>query len=58
MKKVWGWRAPEKREKIIMEISERARGHMAEGLTFLKWVLYACVIGVLVGLVAVAFSYD
>ena len=40
-----------------MEISERARGHMAEGLTFLKWVLYACVIGVLVGLVAVAFSY-
>ncbi len=40
-----------------MEVSERVRGHISEGLIFLKWVLYACVIGVLVGLVAVAFHY-
>ena len=40
-----------------MDISERIRGHMGEGLTFLKWVLYSCAMGALVGLVAVAFHY-
>lgn len=38
-------------------MSERVRGHVAEGLTFIKWVLYSCTIGILVGLVAVAFFY-
>ena len=41
----------------VMRLSDRARGHIGEGVSFLKWVLYACVIGVLVGLVAVAFHY-
>lgn len=36
-------------------LSERVRGHAAEGLTFVKWLLYSCFIGVSVGLVAVAF---
>ena len=41
----------------MAEMAGRVRGHVAEGLTFLKWVLYACAIGILVGLVAVAFFY-
>ena len=46
------------REKMDMvEMPERVRGHVAEALTFIKWVLYACAIGILVGLVAVAFFY-
>ncbi len=36
-------------------LSERALGHIWEGLTFLKWTLYSCLIGTIVGLVAVAF---
>ena len=36
-------------------LSERALGHIWEGLTFLKWTLYSCLIGAIVGLVAVAF---
>ena len=35
--------------------SPRIRGHIDEALTFLKWVLYACNIGLIVGAVAVAF---
>ena len=38
-------------------MAERMRRHVAEGLTFIKWVLYSCAIGILVGLVAVAFFY-
>lgn len=41
----------------MAELAKRVRGPVAEGLTFLKWVLYACVMGILVGLVAVAFHY-
>ena len=41
----------------MMESAERIRGHLMEGLTFLKWVLYSCITGLLVGLVAVAFHY-
>lgn len=40
-----------------MRISEQARVHIGEGLTFLKWVLYSCFIGITVGLVAVAFHF-
>ena len=40
-----------------MKTAERVRGHVIEGLIFLKWVVYACFIGWLVGLVAVAFHY-
>ena len=40
-----------------MNLSERSRGHLQEGTSFLKWVLYACNIGILVGAVAVAFHY-
>ncbi len=36
-------------------LSEQARGHVQEGVTFVKWLLYSCLIGVVVGLVAVAF---
>ena len=37
--------------------SDRVRGHIEEGISFLKWLLYACSIGVLVGVVGVAFYY-
>ncbi len=37
--------------------SERIQRHVQEGAAFLKWVLYACGIGLLVGAVAVAFHY-
>ena len=40
-----------------MNLSERSQGHLQEGTSFLKWVLYACNIGILVGAVAVAFHY-
>ena len=40
-----------------MNLSGRSRGHFQEGISFLKWVLYACNIGILVGAVAVAFHY-
>ena len=38
-----------------MQLSPRVKGHIQEAGTFSKWVLYACGIGILVGLVAVAF---
>ena len=38
-----------------MEMSPRLKGHVEEAGIFTKWVLYACGIGILVGLVAVAF---
>ena len=37
------------------QLYERMREHVIEGLTFIKWLLYSCLIGVIVGLVAVAF---
>ena len=37
--------------------TQRWMGHAREGLAFLKWVLYACNIGLLVGAVAIAFHY-
>jgi len=36
-------------------MSERIEKHTREGAAFAKWLLYACLIGVVVGLVAVAF---
>ena len=36
---------------------EQMHTHVQEGLIFLKWVLYACSIGLLVGAVAIAFHY-
>lgn len=39
----------------MLELSPRVKGHIREGIVFTKWVLYACVIGVFVGAVAVAF---
>lgn len=38
-----------------MRLSDRTRGHMDEAAAFMKWLLYSCLIGVVVGLVAVAF---
>ena len=40
-----------------MQMSERVRGHVDEALVFLKWVLFACVVGVVVGGVGVAFHH-
>ncbi len=40
-----------------MEMSPRMKAHIQEGMAFIKWVLYACCIGVLVGLVAAAFHF-
>ena len=40
-----------------MDISPRMKAHIEECVAFMKWVLYACCIGVLVGLVAVAFHF-
>lgn len=39
----------------MKQMSDRTRGHIQEGISFLKWLLYACNIGLLVGLLAVAF---
>ena len=39
----------------MFQISDRIKGHIFEVLAFAKWMLYACAIGILVGLVAVAF---
>ncbi len=39
----------------MSQLSGRVREHLAEGVTFLKWLLYSCLVGVIVGLVAVAF---
>ena len=41
-----------------MRGADRLREHLKEGGVFLKWVLYACVIGVAVGLAAVAFLLE
>ena len=38
-----------------MQLSPRVQGHVKEVLSFLKWVLYAANMGILAGLVAVAF---
>lgn len=38
-----------------MELSPRVRGHIREGTSFAKWVLYAGNMGIIAGLVAVAF---
>ena len=35
-------------EKEVYQPSDRVRGHIEEGISFLKWLLYACSIGVLV----------
>ena len=37
------------------QLSQRLRGPVREGAAFAKWLLYSCLIGVVVGLVAVAF---
>lgn len=39
------------------ELSTRVKEHIQESVTFIKWLLYACNIGLLVGAVAVAFHY-
>ena len=40
-----------------MELTPRGRRHLQETKYFLKWIIYACFIGVVVGTVAVAFHY-
>lgn len=40
-----------------MTVSPRVKDGIQECIFFCKWVLYACVIGVIVGLVAVAFHH-
>ncbi len=37
------------------QLSQRLRGPVREGAAFAQWLLYSCLIGVVVGLVAVAF---
>lgn len=37
------------------QLSEQLRGPAREGAAFAKWLLYSCLIGIIVGLVAVAF---
>ena len=37
------------------QLSERLRKPVEEGAVFVKWLLYSCLIGLIVGLVAVAF---
>lgn len=41
----------------MRQLSERSKVHIQEGISFVKWVLYACAIGLVVGAVAVAFHY-
>lgn len=41
----------------MSELSPRVREHIQESVIFAKWLLYACNIGLLVGVVAVAFHY-
>lgn len=41
----------------VIQLSERGLRHIREGASFVKWVLYASAIGLLVGAVAVAFHY-
>ena len=41
-----------------MKGTDRLREHLKEGGVFLRWVLYACVIGAAVGLAAVAFLLE
>lgn len=38
-----------------MNLSPRIKGHIQEAAVFTKWTVYACCIGVVVGMVAVAF---
>ncbi len=39
----------------MFPLSDRARASLSAGLAFVKWLLYSCLVGVIVGLVAVAF---
>lgn len=39
----------------MFPLSDRAKATLNTGLTFAKWLLYSCLTGVIVGLVAVAF---
>jgi len=39
----------------VFPLSDRARASLSAGPAFVKWLLYSCLIGVVVGLVAVAF---
>ena len=50
-----GLAGPGERGRTVNGITSHLRKHVREGLIFLKWVLYACAIGVVVGLVAAAF---
>ena len=40
----------------MSQLSERMRAQLVEWLAFVKWLLYSCLIGVIVGLVVSAFS--
>ena len=40
----------------MSQLSERMRAQLTEWLAFVKWLLYSCLIGVIVGLVVSAFS--
>lgn len=46
-----------RRENALKVDMDRLSRHMREGITFLKWALYACGIGLLVGAVAAAFHF-
>ena len=37
------------------QLSEQLRRPVREGMAFAKWLFYSCFIGIIVGLVAVAF---
>ena len=39
----------------MSQLWERTRSSLTYGLIFIRWLLYSCIIGVIVGLVAVAF---
>lgn len=40
-----------------MEVSERVRSHVREVVVFLKWLVFACVVGVVIGGVGVVFHH-
>lgn len=44
-------------EKEVYQPSDRVRGHIEEGISFLKWLLVRLLLGALVGVVGVAFYY-
>ena len=48
---------PARGERTVKHQTERVRRHVQEGAIFLKWVLYACGIGLLVGAVGILLCH-